>query len=133
MRGALVDALEDHLAITDNVGSDDGKGDQRGNLQFKCYSNGKSKSDQHHSRLKGGSASLRIIPCETSTSASRTLRSRPRILPDILFSASLHQAEDLSLVQSCHHIRSTTYSSTYTHTVPQNLFHPEIPCCELLL
>src|ERR1044071_9377385 len=126
MRGHLVDAIEDYSAITDNIGSGDGKGDHRRNLQFKCYSNSKSKSDQHHSRLKGGSASLRIIPCETSTSASRIPRSRPRILPDILFSASLHQAEDLSLVQSCHHIRSTTYSSTYTHTAPQNLFHSEI-------
>jgi len=47
LNGAL-DALEDHLEITGNIGPDDGKGDRQGNLRFKFYPEGKSKSDQHH-------------------------------------------------------------------------------------
>jgi hypothetical protein len=48
LNGAL-DALEDHLEITGNIVPDDGKGDRRGNLRFKFFPEGKSKSEQHHS------------------------------------------------------------------------------------
>ena len=44
-----LDVLEDHLDITGNLEPDTGKGDRRGNLRFKFYPEGKSKSDQHHS------------------------------------------------------------------------------------
>ncbi|MGH7181049.1 MAG: hypothetical protein ACREJN_03620, partial [Nitrospiraceae bacterium] len=47
LNGAL-DVLEDHLEITGNIAPDDMKGDRRGNLRFKFYPEGKSKSDQHH-------------------------------------------------------------------------------------
>ena len=43
-----LDVLEDHLEITGNIVPDDVKGDRRGNLRLKFYSEGKSKSDQHH-------------------------------------------------------------------------------------
>ncbi|NWF72999.1 MAG: hypothetical protein HXY51_08205 [Nitrospirae bacterium] len=43
-----LDVLEDHLEITGNVAPDDVKGDRRGNLRFKFYPEGKSKSYQHH-------------------------------------------------------------------------------------
>jgi hypothetical protein len=46
LNGAL-DALEEHLEITGNIVPDDVKGDRRGNLRFKFYPEGKSKSDQH--------------------------------------------------------------------------------------
>jgi hypothetical protein len=42
-----LDALEDHLEITGNIDPDDVKGGRRGNLRFKFYPEGKSKSDQH--------------------------------------------------------------------------------------
>lgn len=48
LNGAL-DVLEDHVDITGNLDPDNGKGDRRGNLRFKFYPEGKSKSDQHHS------------------------------------------------------------------------------------
>jgi hypothetical protein len=43
-----LDVLEDHLDITGNIAPDDVNGDRRGNLRFKFYPEGKSKSDQHH-------------------------------------------------------------------------------------
>lgn len=47
LNGAL-DVLEDHLEITGNIAPDEMKSDRRGNLRFKFYPEGKSKSDQHH-------------------------------------------------------------------------------------
>lgn len=45
----VLDVLEDHLDIAGNIDPDTGNGDRRGNLRFKFYPEGKSKSDQHHS------------------------------------------------------------------------------------
>jgi hypothetical protein len=47
LNGAL-DVLDDHFEITGNIAPADVKGDRRGNLRFKFYPEGKSKSDQHH-------------------------------------------------------------------------------------
>lgn len=48
LNGTL-DVFRDHLEITGNIVPDDVKGDRRGNLRFKFYPEGTSKSDQHHS------------------------------------------------------------------------------------
>ena len=41
------DRLEDHIEIMGKRDSGDVKGDRQGRLQFKFYTEGKSKSDQH--------------------------------------------------------------------------------------
>jgi hypothetical protein len=52
------DQLEDHLEILGKLDPDDVKGDRKGQLQFKFYPEGKSKSDQH----LGAEGSFRVAP-----------------------------------------------------------------------
>jgi len=52
------DQLEDHLEILGKIDPDDVKGERKGQLQFKFYPEGKSKSDQH----LGAEGSFRVAP-----------------------------------------------------------------------
>ena len=56
-----LDVFEDHVEIAGNLDSNDGKNDRGGNLRFKFYPEGKSKSDQHHS----AEGSFRFAPDDT--------------------------------------------------------------------
>ena len=52
------DQLEDHIEILGKLDPDDVKGGRKGQLQFKFYPEGKSKSDQH----LGAEGSFRVAP-----------------------------------------------------------------------
>jgi hypothetical protein len=56
-----LDQLEDHLDITTQLAPDDASGDRRGQLRFKFYPEGKSKSDEHVS----AEGSFHLAPDDT--------------------------------------------------------------------